>query len=153
MKKPLFYALVSTSKNTSLYVKSTRLYPTLLGPVLLCYQRSKVIVQPVLDGLIEKCQEFQNYLQAIGCDGEKSLINAGCARFSADAILLCSNHTKQSIKKNLKDLVEYIKLRKTVYTSIFENEITVGLAYSDSLKEFDLKLELCRKWEVNPKLQ
>ena len=76
-RPPPIYALVSTSKNTSLYVKSTRSYPTLLDPVLLCYQRSKEVVQSFLDGFTEKCQGFQNYLQAIGCDGEKSLVNAG----------------------------------------------------------------------------
>ena len=76
-RPPPFYALVSTSKNTSLYVTSTRCYPTLLGLVLLCHQRSKEVVQSFLDGLTEKCQRFQSYLQAIGCDGEKSLVNAG----------------------------------------------------------------------------
>ena len=93
-------------------------------------------------------------MQVIGCDGEKSLINAGCATFPAAVMFLCSNHTKQNIKEKLKDLVGDIELRKTVYTSIFGNEFTVGLVYSDSLKEFDLRLEhLCKKWEVNLKLQ
>ena len=69
-------------------------------------------------------------------------------------MLLCSNHAKQNIKEKLKDLVGDIKLRTTVNTSIFVNEFTVGLVYSDSFKEFDLRLEhLCKKWEVNPKLQ
>ena len=93
-------------------------------------------------------------MQVIGCDGEKSLINEGCATFPAAVMLLCSNHAKQNIKEKLKDLVGDIELRKTVYTSIFGNEFTVGLVYSDSLKEFDLRLEhLCKKWEVNLKLQ
>ena len=94
------------------------------------------------------------YLQVIGCDGEKSLINAYCASFPAAVMLLCSNHAKQNIKEKLKDLVGDIELRKTVYKSIFGKEFTVGLVYSDSFKEFDLRLEhLCKKWEVNPKLQ
>ena len=40
----------------------------------------------------------------------------------------------------LKDLVGDIKLRKIVHTSIFESKFKVGLAYSHSLKEFDLRL-------------
>ena len=93
-------------------------------------------------------------MQVIGCDGEKFLINAGCAIFPAAVLFLRSNHAKQNIKVKLKDLVGNIELRKTVYTSIFGNEFTVGLVYSDSLKEFDSKLEhLCKKWEVNKKLQ
>ena len=54
----------------------------------------------------------------------------------------------------MKDLVGEIDLRKTVYTSVFGNKLTVGLVCSDSFKEFDLRLDyLCKKWEVNPKLQ
>ena len=93
-------------------------------------------------------------LRVIGCDGEKSLINAGCATFPAAVILLRSNHAKQNNKEKLKDLVGNIELRKTVYTSIFGNEFTIALVYSDSLKVFNLRLEhLCKKWEVNPKLR
>ena len=91
-------------------------------------------------------------MRVIGCDGEKSLTNAGCATFPAAVMILCSNHAKQNIKERLKDFVGDIELRKTVYTSIFGREFTVGLVYSESLKEFDLRLEhLCKKWEVNPK--
>ena len=125
-----------------------------MDPVLLCHKRSEDIVQSFLDALSEKCKGFWSYLQVIGCDGEKSLINADCARFPAAVMLLCLNHAKQNIKEKLKDLVGDIELRKTVYTSIFGNEFTVGLVCSDSLTEFHLRLEhLYKKWEVNPKLQ
>ena len=79
-------------------------------------------------------------LQVIGCDGKKPLINAGCATFPAAVMLLRSNYAKQNIKEKLKDLVGNIELRKTVYTSIFENEFTIALVYTDSLKVFDLRL-------------
>ena len=93
-------------------------------------------------------------LQVIGGDSEKSLINAGCATFPDAVMLLHSNYVKQNIKEKLKDLVGNIELRKTVYTSIFGNQFTIALVYSDSLKVFDLRLEhLCKKWEVNPELQ
>ena len=92
-------------------------------------------------------------MQVIGCDGEKFLINAGCAIFPAAVLFLRSNHAKQNIKVKLKDLVGNIELRKTVYTSIFGNEFTVGLVYSDSLKDFALKLKhLRKKQELNQKL-
>ena len=103
--------------------------------------------------MLISCYYFRKTV-VIGCDGEMSSINGGCATFPAAVMLLCSNHAKQNIKEKLKDLVGDIELRKTVYTSIFGNEFTVGLVYSDSFKEFDLRLEhLCKKWEVNPKLQ
>ena len=93
-------------------------------------------------------------LQVIGCDGKKPLINAGCATFPAAVMLLRSNYAIQNIKEKLKDLVGNFGLRKTVYTSIFGNEFTIDLVYTDSLKVFDLRLEhLCKRWEVNPKLQ
>ena len=154
LKEPPFCALVSTDKNTSLYVKNIWRCPTLLGPVLLSHKRNKEIVQSFLDALTEKCQGLRIYLQVIGCDGEKFLINACCTTFPAAFMLLCSHHAKQNIKERLKDLVGDIERRKTVYTSIFGNEFAVGLVYSESLKEFDVRLEhLCKKWEVNPKLQ
>ena len=134
LKEPPFYAIVSTYKNTSLYVQNTRRCPTLLGPVFLCHV------------LIEKCQGLRSYLQVIGCDGEKPVINAGCATFPAAVMLLCSNHPKKKIKERLKNLVGDIELRKTVYTSIFGNEFTVCLVYLDRLEEFDLRLaHLCKK--------
>ena len=52
----------------------------------------------------------------------KSLINAGCATFSAAVRLLRSDHAKQNIKDKLNDLVGNFELRKTVYISIFGNE-------------------------------
>ena len=52
----------------------------------------------------------------------KSLINAGCATFSAAVRLLCSDHVKQNIKDKVNDLVGNFELRKTAYTSIFGNE-------------------------------
>ena len=44
-------------------------------------------------------------MQIIGCDGEKSLINVGCAKSPVAVILLCLNHAKQKIKEKLKDLL------------------------------------------------
>ena len=93
-------------------------------------------------------------MQVIDSDGRKSLINAGGATFPATVLLLRSNHAKQNSKEMFKDLLRNIKLRKTVYTSIFGKKFTSALVYLDSLKVFDLRLELlCKKWEVNPKLQ
>ena len=120
----------------------------------MCYIRNKEIVESFLDALTKKCQGLRSFLQVIGCDGEESLINAGCALFPAPVMLFCLNHAKQNIKEKMKDLVGDIELRKTVNTSIFGNEFMVGLAYSDRLKKFDLRIEhLCKKWEINPKLQ
>ena len=65
LKEPPFCALVSTYKNTSLYVKNSRRCPILLGPVLLCHQRNEETVQSFLDALTEKFQGLQSYLQVI----------------------------------------------------------------------------------------
>ena len=92
--------------------------------VFLCHKINEEIAQSFLDALTEKCQGLQSYLQVIGCDGEKSLINASCATFPAAAMRLRSNYAKQNIKEKLKDLVGNIELRKTVYTSVFGSEFT-----------------------------
>ena len=56
----------------------------------------------------------------------KSLINAGCATFSAAVRLLRSDHAKQKIKDKLNDLkiskLRNFEIRKIVYISIFGNE-------------------------------
>ena len=70
-----------------------------------------------------------------GCGGEKSLINADCATFSAAVRLLCSDHAKQNIKEKVKDLIGNTELRKTMYTSIFGNEFRYTLVFGN---EFSL---------------
>ena len=90
-------------------------------------------------------------MNVIGSDGGRPLISSGCATFPAAVMLLHSGRAKQNIKEKLKDLVGDVELRETVYTSGFENKFTIGLIYSDSLEEFNLRLQhLCKKWEVNP---
>ena len=67
---------------------------------------------------------------------------------------MCANHTNQNIKKKLRDLVSDTDLRKTVFTSLFGNEFIVGLMYSNSPDEFDVRFQiLSEKWDKNPKLQ
>ena len=123
-KEPPFYALASTYKNTSLNVKNTWRCSTLLGSILLCHKINEELVQSFLDALTEE----------------------RCATFPVAIMLLRSDHAKQNIKEKLKNLIGNIELRKTVYTSIFGNEFTIALVYSDSLKVFDLRFEhLCKK--------
>ena len=41
-----------------------------------------------------------------------------------------------------------------MFTSLFGNEFTVGLVYSNSPDEFDVRFQiLYEKWDKNPKLQ
>ena len=152
-KRTPFYALVSTYKNTSLYLKNTRRCSTLLGSILLCHKINEEIVQSFLDASTEKCQGLWIYCRSLVAMA-KSLINTGCATFPAAVMLLRSNHAKQNIKERLKDLIGNIELRKTVYLLIFGNEFKIASVYSDNLKVFDLRLQhLSKRWEVNPKLQ
>ena len=65
LKEPPFYALISTYKNTSLYVKNTQRCPTILGPYLLCHKRNEEIVQSFLDALIEKCQGLRSICRSL----------------------------------------------------------------------------------------
>ena len=65
-----------------------------------------------------------------------------------------ANHANQNIKEKLGDLVSDTDLRKTVFTSLFGNEFTVELVYSNSPDDFDVRFQmLCEKWDKNPKLQ
>ena len=83
-----------------------------------------------------------------------TIINASCSTFFPTILLLCANHAKQNIKKKLRDLVSDTDLRKTVLTSLFGNEFTVALVYSNSPDEFDVRFQmLCEKFDKNPKFQ
>ena len=92
LKESTLYAVVSTYKKLYSMVKIPGYVRPYLGPVLLCHKINEEIVQSFLDALTEKCQGLYSYLQVIGCDSEKSLINACCAIFPAAAMCLRSNH-------------------------------------------------------------
>ena len=124
------------------------------GLILLCHDRKTETVEKFLEKLTQKFRGIRQYIQITGCDSEKSIINASCSTFLAAILLLCANHAKQNIKEKLRDLVSDADLRKAVFTSLFGNEFTVGLVYSNSPDEFDVRFQiLCEKWDKNPKLQ
>ena len=154
LKDPPLFAFVTTYKNTSLKVQARNHSPTMLGPILLCHDRKTETVEKFLEKLTEKFRDIRRYIQVIGCDSEKSIINASCSTFPAAILLLCANHAKQNIKEKLRDLVSDTDLRKTVFTCLFGNESTVGLVYSNSPDEFDVRFQmLCKKLGKIPKLQ
>ena len=138
---PLF-VFVTNYKNTSLKVEGRNHSPTMLEPTLLCHDRKTETVEKFFVKLTEKVRGIRQYIQAIGCDSEKSIINASCSTFPAVILLLCANHTNQNIKKKLRDLVSDTDLRKTVFTSLFGNEFIVGLMYSNSPDEFDVRFQM-----------
>ena len=145
-KDPPLFAFVTTYKNTSLKVKGRNHSPTMLGPILLCHDRKTETVEKFLEKMTQKFRGIRQYIQITGCDSEKSIINASCSTFLAATLLLCVNRAKQNIKEKLRDLVSDADLRKTVFTSLFGNEFTVGLVYSNSPDEFDVRFQmLCDK--------
>ena len=146
LKNPSLFAFVTAYKNTSLKVKVRNHSPTMLGPILLCHDRKTETVEKFLEKLTQKIQGIRQYIQVIGYDSEKSIINPNSSTFPAAILLLCASHAKQNIKEKLRDLVSDADLRKTVFTSLFRNEFTVGLVYSNSPDEFDVRFQmLCDK--------
>ena len=111
----------------------------MLGPILLCHDGKAETIEKFLQKLTEKIWGIRQYIQVTGCDNEKSIINASCSAFPVVTLLLCANRTKQNIKEKLRDLVSNTDLRKTVFTSLFGNEFTVGLLYSNGPEEFDVR--------------
>ena len=153
LKQPPFYALVGSYKNTSLYVKGAARSPCMLGPVFLCHSRKETTTKVLFDAMLEVCPGLGAYLQVIGYDGEKALSNNGCAAFPAALLLLCANHAKKNIQEKLRDLVNDSTLRKSVYSQIFGDEFSNGLAFSVSPDAFDQRLHiLTTEWHKDERL-
>ena len=94
----------------------------MLGPILLCHDKKTETGEKFLEKLTQKFWGIRQYIQVIGCDSEKSIINVSCSTFPAAILLLCANHAMQNIKEKLRDWVSEADLRKTVFTSLFGNE-------------------------------
>ena len=54
-KSHLFYTLVGTYQNTSIFHKQIQKYPTMLGPLMLYHKKDEVHVKVLCDISIEKC--------------------------------------------------------------------------------------------------
>ena len=102
-KDPPLFAFVTTYKNTLLKVKGRKHSPTMLGPILLCHDKKTETVEKFLEKLTQKFWGIRQYIQVIGCDSKKSIINVSCSTFPAAILLLCANHAKQNIKEKLRD--------------------------------------------------
>lgn len=153
LKQPPFYALVGSYKNTSLYVKGAARSPSMLGPVFLCHSRKETTTKVLFDTMLEACPGLAGYVQVIGYDGEKALSNNGCAAFPAALLLLCANHAKKNIQEKLRDLINDSSLRKSIYSQIFGDEFSNGLAFSLSPDAFDERLHiLTTEWHKDERI-
>ena len=71
----------------------------------MCHHKKTETVEKFLEKLTEKIRGIRQNVQVIGCDSNKSNINASCSSFPAAILLLRENNAKHSIKEELQDLV------------------------------------------------
>ena len=95
LKDPPLFAFIACCKNTSLKVKGRNHSLTMLGPIVLCHDRKTETIKKSLEKVTEKFRDITQYVQMIGCDSKKPIINASCYNFPAAVIPLCANHDKR----------------------------------------------------------
>ena len=143
-----YFALVTTFKNTSLYVKNTTRCPSMLGPVLLCHRKNEKVVKILFDAMLEERRSLENSLKVIGMDGEKAISNMACLSFPRALLLLCLNHARENIRRKITiDLKMSKEEADKVLEEIFGADTTVGLVHSLSPDDYDMRVEkLSEKW-------
>ena len=143
--KPSYYVLVTTYKNTSLYVKGSQVSPTMLGPVMICHKKDERVVKMMCDAMKEVVPGLENSVKVIGMDGEKSLINMTCKSFPNSLLLVCVRHEEDNCRRSMPPMTE--EKKKDIIEDIFGSNQRKGLIDCLSFKEYDQKLnELYDKW-------
>ena len=145
-----FFVLVTTFKNTSLYVKKKKTSPSMLGPVLLCHKKSERAVKMLFETMLEEKPALENRIRVIGMDGETAIINSACLSFPSAVLLLCLNHAKKNIKqKLLYDLKMPNEDIMAVVKDIFGCETSSGLIHSGTPTDYDQQVRvLLEKWNI-----
>ena len=144
-----YFVLVTTYKNTSLFVKKSTRSPTLLGPVLLCHKKDEHAIKVLFDVILENCRGLEHSLRVIGMDGEKAIGNMACLSFPAAVLLLCMKHAKANITEKLKEFSDLTEDEKAeIFEDIFGSSMSLGLVHAHSLSVYDERASLLlTKWK------
>ena len=133
---------VTTSQYKNLLVVNCRTgeHPSMMGPLLIHYQKSKSSFNVLVDAIIDKQANIKN-VRVLGTDGESNLAKALKQHCPSLIHLLCFNH----LRCNIKDKLASMKFPKPVITMVLndifggqtENMFEHGLVDSDDEKDFE----------------
>ena len=145
-KKPSYYVLVTTYRNTSLFVKGKEVCPTMLGPVMICHRKDERVVKFLCDAMKEKMPGIEDGLKVIGMDGGKSIVNMACWSFPRALLLLCMKHAQDNCSANMAGLSSDAKA--AILTDIFGKKGTEALVDAVTFEDFTESVKgLYVSWE------
>lgn len=138
-----FSVTTSQYKNLLLVNHRTGEHPSMIGPLLVHYKKSKSSFNVLVDAMIDKQPEIKN-LHVLGTDGESELAKPFKQHCPSLIHLLCFNHVRRNIKEKLSSMKIPKPVAKMFLNDIFGeqsgNVFEHGLVDSESEANFDRKV-------------
>ena len=145
---------VTTSQYENFLVVNRRTgeHPSMMGPLLVHYRKSKSSFNVLVDAMIDKQPNIKN-LRVLGTDGESNLAKAFKQHCPSLIHLLCFNH----VRRNIKDKLTSMKFPKPVITMVLHdifgeqtgNVFQHGLVDSNDETDFERKVsQLKSVWQT-----
>ena len=72
-KCPPYYLLALSYQNTTLFNKTTKRCPVMLGPVLMCHNKDEKAVKLLCDTLLDASPGLATGIKVLGADGANSI--------------------------------------------------------------------------------
>ncbi|XP_066917468.1 uncharacterized protein [Clytia hemisphaerica] len=141
-----FFLLVSSYKNTALYVKNTESSPAMIGPMMLCLLKDEETYLSLFQKVTAKIQGIRQHLEGYCSDSEKALRNALAREFPRSLAFLCFIHVKKNISMYCNDTLRLSQgLSDVIIDDIFGVD---GLVHAESTKAYHERVELLiPKWD------
>lgn len=138
-----FSVTTSQYKNLLVVNRRTGEHPSMMGPLLVHYRKSKSSFNVLVDAMIDKQPNIKN-LRVLGTDGESNLAKAFKQHCPSLIHLLCFNH----VRRNIKDKLTSMKIPKPVISMVLDdvfgeqtgNVFEHGLVDSDDETDFERKI-------------
>ena len=131
-KSSPYYLLALIYKNTTLFNKTTKRCPVMLGPLLSCHKKDKRAVKLLCDALLDGSPGLATRIKVLGADGENSILDQTCNSFPCVMLLLCVKHVEENIKRNLPKTMSDNK-RNNILRKIFGTHLCKSLADWETL--------------------
>jgi hypothetical protein len=146
-----FSVTTSQYKNLLFVNRRTGEHPSMMGPLLVHYRKSKSSFNVLVDAMVDKQPNIKN-LRVLGTDGESELAKAFKQHCPSLIHLLCFNH----VRRNIKDKLTSMKVAKPVISMVLDdifgeqtgNVFEHGLVDSNDETDFERKVsQLKSKWQ------
>ena len=87
-KSPPYYLLALSYQNTTLFNKTTKHCPVMVGPVLICHKKDEKVVTLLCDTLLDASRGLTTDIKVLGTDGKNNILNQACNAFPCAMLLL-----------------------------------------------------------------